>query len=410
MRQENKKLPELLAPAGDHERLLAALQYGADAVYLAGQQFGMRSAPDNFDADGLREAVALCRQQGVKLYVTCNILPRNEELTALPAWLELLDELRVDGIIAADLGVIGMIKRYAPHCALHISTQFGVVNYATACALYDMGASRVVLARELSLEDIRTIRDKTPAALELECFVHGAMCVSVSGRCLLSNYFTTRDANHGDCTQPCRWKYGLVEQSRPDRVLTIGENESGSYILNANDMCMIEYIPALYEAGVGSFKIEGRAKAAYYTAVTVNAYRAALDGFAASDFSPSYRPADWMVEELHRVSHRPYGTGFYFGTPAQEVNVGGYVRDWEVVAVVEDWQDGKLYLSQRNRFFSGETASVLMPNCEPFDLPLAPLYDEDGQELTVCPHPTMCLWMPCDRPLVKGALLRCKRT
>ena len=402
-------LPELLAPAGDRERLLAALQYGADAVYLAGQQFGMRSAPDNFDADGIREAVELCHGQGVQVHVTCNTLPHERELAALPKWLSLLDSIGVDAIIAADIGVMAMVKRHAPRCALHVSTQCGVVNSAAATELYERGASRVVLARELSLSEISAIRAHTPRELELECFVHGAMCVSVSGRCLLSNYFTGRDANHGDCTQPCRWKYGLIELSRPDRMLTIGQEPEGSYILNANDLCMLEHIAALTQAGVASFKIEGRAKAAYYVAVTCNAYRAALDGYAASGFAADYRPAPWMREELDRVSHRPYGTGFYFGMPAQETRLGGYVRDWEVVAVVEGWEDGKLYLSQRNRFFAGETASVLTPGEEPFSLTLSPLFDPDGQPLSVCPHPTMRLWMPCDRPLVKGSLLRCKR-
>ena len=404
------RVPELLAPAGDRERLEAALHYGADAVYLAGERFGMRSAPDNFTADGIREAIDLCHKNHVQVHITCNVLPRCEELDALPEWLALLDDAGADAIIAADIGVMALVKRHAPHCALHVSTQFGVVNHLTATQLYEQGAARVVLARELSLPEIRQIRARTPRELELECFVHGAMCVSVSGRCLLSNYFTGRDANHGDCTQPCRWKYGLVEQNRPDRVLTIGEEEGGSYILNANDLCMLEHIAELAEAGVSSFKIEVRAKAAYYVAVTTNAYRAALDGYAASGFDPAYRPAAWMRAELDRVSHRPYGTGFYFGMPSQETVVGGYVRDWEVVAVVEGWEDGRLYLSQRNRFFAGETASVLTPGERPFDLTLSPLFDSEDQPLSVCPHPTMRLWMPCVRPLAKGSLLRCKRT
>lgn len=409
MRKRRTGLPELLAPAGDRERLEAALLYGADAVYLAGTRFGMRSAPDNFTADGLREAVALCHAQGVAVHVACNTLPRGAELETLPEWLTLVDESGADAIIAADLGVMALCRRYAPHCALHASTQCGVVNHAAAQALYDLGAARVVLARELSLSEIARLRALTPPELELECFVHGAMCVSVSGRCLLSNYLAGRDANHGDCTQPCRWRYALVEENRPDRPLPIGEGEDGSYILNAEDLCMISHVAALAQAGVTSFKIEGRAKAAYYVAAVTHAYRAALDGYADSGFSPDYRPPLWVPEAVNRVSHRPYSTGFYFGTPGQETAKGGYIRDWEVVAAVEDWRDGRLYLSQRNRFFAGETASVLSPFEEPFDLVLSPLFDENGQPLTVCPHPTMRLWMPCARPVAKGSYLRCRR-
>ena len=257
MRQKRIGLPELLAPAGDRERLEAALLYGADAVYLAGTRFGMRSAPDNFTADGLKDAIALCHAEGVAVHVACNTLPRDEELETLPEWLTLVDEAGADAIIAADLGVMALCRRYAPHCALHASTQCGVVNHAAAQALYDLGASRVVLARELSLEAIAKLRVLAPRELELECFVHGAMCVSVSGRCLLSNYLAGRDANHGDCTQPCRWKYALVEEHRPDLPLPIGEGEDGSYILNAEDLCLIDHVARLAQAGVSSFNIEG---------------------------------------------------------------------------------------------------------------------------------------------------------
>lgn len=398
--------PELLAPAGDRERLDAALQYGADAVYLAGPAFGMRSAPANFTQDELRRAVQDAHRQGVKVYVTCNILPRNEELRQLPAFLEEWQDMGVDALIVADLGVMSLAQQYAPRCALHVSTQFGVVNSATASRLFDLGASRAVLARELSLEEIRAIRRDAPAGLELEAFVHGAMCMSYSGRCMLSAYLNGRDANHGDCTQPCRWNYQIVEPHRPDRPFPVVEDETGTYLFNAHDLCMIEHLPALAQAGIVSFKIEGRAKAAYYVAVTTNAYRMAIDGWEASGWDDSFRPEDWMIRELDMVSHRPYGTGFYFGQPCQNTRSGGYIRDYEVVAVAKDWSDGLQRLEQRNRFFAGEELSVLQPGKAPFPITASPLLDGDGQPIDAAPHPTMPLLIPLDEPLVPGSLLR----
>lgn len=297
---------EILAPAGDRERLEAALLFGADAVYLAGKAYGMRSAPANFDEEGLRHAVSLAHKTGRKVYVTVNVLPRNGEMEALPAYLEFLQGCGADGIIAADLGVMRLALRHAPRCALHVSTQTGVVNFETARMLHDLGAARVVLARELSLDEIAEIRAKTPPELELEAFVHGAMCMAYSGRCLLSAYLTGRDANRGGCAQPCRWKYRIVEPSRPDRPLTAEEDETGTYLFNADDLCMIDHLPALSRAGVRSLKIEGRAKAAYYVAVIANAYRAAADGWAASGYAADYRPAPWISAEVNKVSHRPY--------------------------------------------------------------------------------------------------------
>ncbi len=398
--------PELLAPAGDRERLNAALQYGADAVYLAGSAFGMRTAPANFSQQELRVAVADAHRRGVKVYVTCNILPRNEEMRQLPAFLEEWQDMGVDALIIADLGVMALAQRYAPRCALHVSTQFGVVNSETATRLYDMGAARAVLARELSMEEIADIRAHTPKGLELEAFVHGAMCMSYSGRCMLSAYLNGRDGNRGDCTQPCRWSYQLIEPHRPDRPFTVAEDAQGTYLFNAHDLNMIEHLPELARAGVSSFKIEGRAKAAYYVAVTTNAYRAALDGWEASGFAPDYQPPAWVVEEPNRVSHRPYGTGFYYGQPCQNTASGGYIRDWEVVAVATDWQNGVQRLEQRNRFFAGDTLSVLAPGEPPRTLVASPLLDGDGQPIEAAPHPTMKLQLPLDEPLVPGSLLR----
>lgn len=402
------KLAELLAPAGDAERLAAALLYGADAVYLAGDRFGMRSAPANFDHDGLRAAVETCHAVGKSVYVTCNILPRNDEIEALPSYLSYLDELRVDALIVADLGTMRLAQRYAPHCALHVSTQFGVVNYETASMLHDMGASRVVLARELSLDEIADIRAHTPPPLELETFVHGAMCMSYSGRCLLSSYLTGRDGNHGDCAQPCRWKYELIEPNRPDRPLVVEQEENGTFLFNANDLCMIEYLPQLHRAGISSFKIEGRAKAAYYVAGVTHAYRMAMDGYRDSGFSEDYLPADWILAEPYKVSHRPYGTGFYFGDPSQNTKSGGYVRDYQAVAVVTGYADGRLLLSQRNRFFCGDQVEVLVPHEAPFVMAVSELYNGNGEAIDSTPHPMMVLQIPFEKPLPVGSYLRKK--
>ena len=294
------KKTELLAPAGDMERLTMALHYGADAVYLAGTQFGMRASAGNFNEEQLREAVRLAHSMGRRVYVTCNTLPREDELASLPGYLEFLQDAEADALIIADIGVLELAKKYAPKVAKHISTQFGVINSAAANALYALGADTVVLARETPLEDIKKIRLNTPPELRLEVFVHGAMCVSFSGRCLLSNYLTGRDANRGQCAQPCRWKYHLVEEKRPGEYFEISE-DGGTHIMNSRDMCMIEHIPELIDAGIDSFKIEGRMKSSYYAAVVTNAYRHAIDAAVTG------APLDPLwVEEVNKVSHRPY--------------------------------------------------------------------------------------------------------
>ena len=408
MVQHSAKCPEILAPAGDRGRLEAALRYGANAVYLAGTRFGMRSAPANFTEEGLREAIRLAHAAGAKVYVTVNILPRSREMDELPPYLELVQDAGADALIIADLGALDFAKRYAPRCALHVSTQAGVVNYAAARMLHSLGASRVVLARELSLEEVAEIRARTPKELEIECFVHGAMCVSVSGRCLLSNYLAGRDANHGDCAQPCRWKYRLLEEKRPGEEYEIGEGEDGAYILNANDLCMLEHIADLARAGVDSLKIEGRAKAAYYVAVATNAYRCAVDSYRAAGFPPDFRPAPWMREELDKISHRPYGTGFYYGAPEQNTRFGGYIREYEAAAVAEGYENGRLLLSQRNHFRRGETLDVLEPGKPPFLLTVEELYDGEGAPLEAAPHPLMKLQVPYPRPLAAGSYLRRK--
>ena len=392
---------ELLAPAGDRERLLMALRYGADAVYLAGRQFGMRSTAVSFHDEELREAAELVHAQGAKLYVTVNTLPREEELKALPPYLEFLQDAGADALIIADLGVMALAKRHAPKLGLHVSTQLGVINSATANVLYNMGADTVVLARETPLEDIRRIRDHTPPALRIEAFVHGAMCVSFSGRCLLSNYLTGRDANRGQCAQPCRWKYHLVEETRPGQYFEISE-DGGTHILNSRDMRMIEHLPELIEAGVTSFKLEGRMKSAYYTAVVTNAYRHALDAAQRGE------PLDPLwVEETEKFSHRPYSTGFYFGEPGEYYPDATYFSRADVAAVVERCEaDGTALLTQRNKFARGDELELLPPDGKPLRFRAEHIWDEGGNDLEDTRRAMMRFRMKLPRGVPPFSILR----
>lgn len=375
---------ELLAPAGDFERLEMALHYGADAVYLAGTQFGMRASAGNFTFPELSKATKLAHANGTAVHMTCNTLPREDELAQLPEFLEQAQDAGVDAFIIADLGVMAAAKKYAPKVSRHVSTQLGVINSATANVLFDMGADRVVLARETPMEDIRKIRANTPKELEIEAFVHGAMCVSFSGRCLLSNYLTGRDANRGACAQPCRWKYHLVEEKRPGEYFEISEDK-GTYIMNSRDMCMIEYIPELIDAGVTSFKIEGRMKSAYYAAAVTNAYRHAIDYALRGEELPQA----W-IDELNKVSHRPYCTGFYYGDPGQHFAEASYFSDAYVCAVVEDCaDDGFAELTQRNRFCVGDMVELLTNEGEPISFAVTELWDENGEAITATPHAMM---------------------
>lgn len=375
---------ELLAPAGDFERLEMALHYGADAVYLAGTQFGMRASAGNFTFPELSKATKLAHANGTAVHMTCNTLPREDELSQLPEFLEQAQDAGVDAFIIADLGVMAAAKKYAPKVSRHVSTQLGVINSATANVLFDMGADRVVLARETPMEDIRKIRANTPKELEIEAFVHGAMCVSFSGRCLLSNYLTGRDANRGACAQPCRWKYHLVEEKRPGEYFEISEDK-GTYIMNSRDMCMIEHIPELIDAGVTSFKIEGRMKSAYYAAAVTNAYRHAIDYALRGEELPQV----W-IDELNKVSHRPYCTGFYYGDPGQHFAEASYFSDAYVCAVVEDCaDDGFAELTQRNRFCVGDMVELLTNEGEPISFAVTELWDENGEAITATPHAMM---------------------
>lgn len=398
---ERKKI-ELLAPAGDMERLQMAAAYGADAVYLAGTTFGMRSFAGNFTPEALKEAVELCHRRGIRVHVTCNTMPRNNEVARLPEWLEYLDSLGVDAIILADVGTLALAAAHAPHVERHISTQASVVNYQSARAWHQLGAKRVILARELSLDEIREIRDKTPPELELEVFAHGAMCVSYSGRCLLSNYMTGRDSNRGACAQPCRYQYALMEEKRPGEYFPVFEDEKGTYIMNSRDMCMIDHLDDLMDAGVDCLKIEGRAKSAYYAAIVTGAYRHVLDDVAAG------RPVDpvWR-DEVEHVSHRHYSTGFFYGQPGQFYEDARYIRDWQICAVVMGCTpEGLATLSLRNKFACGDQVEVVGPDTKPFTMTAPMMTDSQGLPLTEPKTPQMVFTMQLPHPVPPMSFVR----
>ena len=401
--------PEVLSPAGDMECLESALRFGADAVFLAGKQFGMRTASKNFSDDDLQKACALAHSRGAKVHLTCNTLPRGNETETLPEFLEMAQSAGVDAFIVADIGVMELCKKYAPNVSLHVSTQAGVTNYLTANALYNLGASRVVLARELSLDEIATLRAKTPGELEIETFVHGAMCVSFSGRCLLSQYLVNRDANRGECAQPCRWKYHLFEENREGQFFPVEENDQGTFLYNSRDLCMIEHIPELVKAGVSSLKIEGRAKSSYYVAVTTNAYRHAVDEYFNNP--DGFVLPDWIKEETEKISHREYNTGFYFGSePGQVTDNGGYIRNYDVVAFSDGCSGNTACITQRNKFLTGDTLDVLPPGGVPFNVKCMKLINENGEEVESAPHAMEKLTMICDKEIPEGSVLRKKRT
>ena len=397
---------EILAPAGDMERLQAALNFGADAVYLGGTLFGMRAGAPNFNAETLCNAVKLAHQQNKKVYLTVNTLPRNQELDFLPQFISEAVNAGIDALIIADLGVLQAVRRLAPNMTVHMSTQTGIVNYAAANALYQLGARRVVLARELSLQEIAEIRRNIPDDLEIEVFVHGAMCVSFSGRCLLSAYFTGRDANRGACAQPCRWKYYLTEEKRPDQPMEMVEAQEGTYILNARDMCMIDHLDKLVEAGVTSFKIEGRAKSAYYVSVVTNAYRMAMDYYNAHP--QNYQLPEWIHNEVFKVSHRRYCTGFFFGHPnaCQYYENSGYISQCDVVGIIDHCENGFVYATQRNRFFAGDIVEILAPNQKPVTVKTGLIYNADGEQIQSVNHAMMEFYFPCDMTFPENSIIR----
>ena len=397
-----RRKPELLAPAGDWERLNMAVRYGADAVYLAGTSFGMRSFAGNFTDDELRDAVKLAHSNNVKVHVTVNTMPRSEEVDRLPAHLELLNDAGVDALIVADLGAFTMAGKYAPRCERHISTQQSIANYASAQSWYDLGAKRVVLARELSLDEIREIRRRVSPELEIETFAHGAMCVSYSGRCLLSNYMTGRDSNRGACAQPCRYQYALMEEKRPGEYFPVFEDEQGTYIMNSRDMCMIDHLDDLMDAGVDCIKIEGRAKSAYYAAIVTGAYRHAIDALAQG------QPVDpvWR-DEVDKVSHRIYSTGFYFGHPGQYTENSRYIREYQVAAIVESCDETGLALcSLRNKFAAGDVLEAVGPDMRPFEFAVPQMKDLEENPLDEPRKPEMQFYIQLPQAVPPYSILR----
>lgn len=405
----DKSLLEILSPVGDMERLYAALDFGADAVYLGGTMFGMRAQSAKFDFESLQVAVNEAHRRGKKIYLTCNTLPHNNEVVYFEGFVKEAVEAGVDALIVNDIGLFALAKKFAPNIEIHVSTQAGIVNYVTANQFYNMGAKRVVLARELTLDEIAEIRAKTPKELEIEAFVHGAMCVSFSGRCLLSQYLINRDANRGECAQPCRWGYHLMEEKRTNEFYPVFEDEKGTYILNAKDLCMIDHIDKLAQAGVDSFKIEGRAKSSYYVSVITNAYRMAMDIYKSNP--DNFKLPQWIHDEVFKVSHRAYCTGFFFGHPkdCQYYENSGYIRDYDVVAIVDECKDGKIYAQQRNKFCRGDKLEALAPGKEPIEFTADVIYNESGEEVESANHATMKLSIPSDLNLPKNTILRMQK-
>ena len=375
------KRPEILSPAGDMEKLKASILYGADAVYLAGEMFGMRTASQNFSEEEMYEAVKYSHENGVRVFVTCNTMMRNHDVKKLPAYLEMLGDAGVDGIIVADLGALRAVQKYAPHAEVHISTQASVLNYEAANAWYELGASRICLAREASMAEICEIMEKKHQDLAIETFVHGAMCMAYSGRCMISDYLASRSSNRGNCAQPCRWTYHLVEEKRPGEYFPIVEDEHGTHIFNSKDMNMVSYVPELIKAGIDSFKIEGRVKSSYYTAAITNAYRMAVDSYLESP--ETWQRDGFWLEEVNKVSHRHYCTGFYFGEERIQNNeTSEYMRTWDVVAsVVECDDDGNAVIEQKNKFVVNREYELMQPKAEPQKVIFEKMTTEDGTEI-----------------------------
>jgi len=406
--------PEILSPAGNFEKMRAAILYGADAVYLSGQVFGMRAAADNFTVDEMREAVAYAHERGVKVYLTLNTMPREYEYPELEKYLAEIGHIGLDAMIIADVGVLMLVKRLLPNMEIHISTQANATSAAACLAWYGLGAKRVVLARELTLDEIRAIRAAVPEELELECFIHGSMCVSYSGRCLLSNHIIGRDANRGMCAQPCRWNYKIrsyeiEEEKRPDCKMPIEEINGETFIMASRDTCTIEHIPELCEAGINSFKIEGRMKSAYYTAVVTNTYRMAIDAYFSGDYK--YNPA-WLTE-LESVSHREYNSGYYFSDSRVDANLdknNGYLRDKAYLATCAsyDKESGIAEMLQRNKLSVGDSVEALTPGSVGRGFTVTELYDENMCPIDSAPHPYMRFFMKTEFELKPGDIVRAR--
>lgn len=406
------KKPELLAPAGNLDKLKKAFLYGADAVYIGGEEFSLRVAAENFTVDEIKEGVAFAHDRGGKVYLTANIIPHNEDIDAYEKYILEVKDLGLDGVILSDLGMFQVTRELAPELEIHVSTQANNVNYKSAQMWHKMGAKRVILAREMSLAEIKEIRERVPEDLELEAFVHGAMCISYSGRCLLSNYMSGRDSNQGNCAHPCRWKYHLMEEQRPGEYMPVFENERGTFIYNSKDLCMIEHMDKLIESGLSSFKIEGRVKSEYYVATIVRAYRQAMDAYFEDPEHYVVNP-EWL-EEIKKVSHRDYTTGFYFGKPGateQNYATSSYIRDYEMVGIVVGYNpETKLAeVIQKNRFFKGGAVEFVRPVGKFFSQTITELYDENGVPLEVANRPQSKVFVKTEEPVEADTFLRQER-
>ena len=388
-----------------------AILYGADAVYIGGQRFGLRASADNFSPEQMKEGVEFAHNRGARVYVTVNIIPHNHDLVGLPQYIKQLEGIGVDAIIVSDPGIFSIAREVSPDMEIHISTQANNTNYKSAEFWYKLGAKRVVVARELSFDEIREIKDKTPQGLDIEAFVHGAMCISYSGRCLLSSYMTGRDSNKGACSHPCRWKYSLVEEKRPGEYYPVYEDERGTYIFNSKDLCMIEHIPQLIEAGIYSFKLEGRMKSSFYVATVVSAYRKAIDEYHKDPANYKFDPK-WL-EELSKASHREYTTGFYFDKTTgndQIYNTSSYIREYDFVGLVLDYNEetGIATVEQRNRLIVGDEIEVLRPDGSYFTQKISQIINEEGESIRTAPHPQMIMQIPMDQKVCEFSILRRK--
>jgi len=400
---------ELLAPAGNLEKLKMAVIYGADAVYLGGEEFGLRAAAGNFNREELSEGIHFAHSRGKKVYLTMNIIPHNEDFEGMPEYIRQVKEAGVDAVIFSDPGIFDMLRQEAPEMELHLSTQANNTNWRSAAFWHRMGVKRIILARELSLDEIREIRQKVPEELELEMFVHGSMCISYSGRCLLSNYMADRDSNRGLCAHPCRWKYYLVEEKRPGEYMPVFENERGTYIFNSKDLCLIGHIPEIIGSGITSLKIEGRMKSSYYVATVIKAYREALDAYTADP--ANYRYDKIWIEEMSKASHREYTTGFYLGKPTGKDQIyesGAYIREYDFVGMVMSYDaaSGIALIEQRNRFAIGEELEVVPPKGPYRVQRVTSMKNADGVEIDVAPHPQMTVYMKMDAPVEPYTMLR----
>lgn len=403
---------ELLAPAGDLEKLKMAINYGADAVYLGGESFGLRKASKNFSIEQIEEGIKYAHEKGKKVYITLNIVPHEKDMEGLEEYVIKLNEIKADAVIVSDLGMFSVIKRTVPELPIHISTQASVTNYETMMFWYDLGIRRIVLARELSFEEIESITRRLPKDMEIEAFVHGAMCISYSGRCLLSNYMTGRDANRGDCAHPCRYKYSLVEEKRPGEYFPVFEDEDGTFIMNSKDLCMIEYIPQLIKSGIKSFKIEGRVKSSYYVATVVRAYKMAIDEYYKDP--SNYKFNEKWFNEIKKASYRDFTTGFYLGKPnsdAQVYTTSSYIRGFDFVGLILNYDDLSQVatVEQRNRMFLGEEIEVFGPNKDFFIQTIEKMWDEDGNEIDVAPHPQQIVKIKMKRSVSSMDMIRKKR-